>query len=134
MSMHIMQPQMTPSEPVLNQDRPHMLIVGNILQWGLQGRILPANENCWFIDFDALSAGTITRLKPQIILSPLVGDGFDAIGVVRKLSQLFYTGPYRAISGDLPNPVAVSQEVSASAPSVNFDLVILPSKQGSNRA
>lgn len=64
--------------------------------------------------------------KPDIILSPLVSEDFDAVDVAGVLSALAYDGPYRAVTDTLPDPEIISREVRNHAPYLDFDLVVLP--------
>jgi hypothetical protein len=64
--------------------------------------------------------------KPDIILSPLVSEDFDAVDVAGVLSALAYDGPYRAVTDTLPDPEIIRKKVRNHAPYLDFDLVVLP--------
>jgi hypothetical protein len=72
-----------------------------------------------------LDAGLLGAVQPDMVISALIGDGFDAIDVARRLVQLGYRGPYRALSHPLPRPGLVRAEVRAAAPDLDFDLVVV---------
>ena len=126
MSKHIVAPDFSHQEPVARAARQSILIVCDKSQWLAQGRDLSAADNCWYIEIDALTRHVIARLNPDMVLSPLVGDAFDALDVAHKLAKLAYTGPYRAVTHTIPDPNAVCNEVRATVPRLDFDLVVIP--------
>ena len=106
------------------------LVIGDMERWRAQGRNLPQLEKLVFIDLDDLDHAAIATHEPDIILSPLVSDDFDAVDVAAKLKELNFHGPYRAVTDELPDPELVRHEITNYAPSVNFDLVVLPLMAG----
>lgn len=95
-------------------------------RWKTQGRNLPNMDGLRYIDLSTLNSDVIKEEDPDIILSPLVSDDFDAVDVAGLLSDLAYNGPYRALTNDLPNPELIKSEVRHHAPQIDFDLVVLP--------
>ena len=95
-------------------------------RWKSQGRDLTDMVGLQFIDIHALDQGMINTQNPDIILSPLVSDDFDAIEVASLLSKLSYNGAYRALTDEVPNPALIKAEVRRHAPNLDFDLVVLP--------
>ncbi|EAR51008.1 hypothetical protein OG2516_03368 [Oceanicola granulosus HTCC2516] len=76
-----------------------------------------------FTSFGNLDRGLLGQIEPDIIVSPLVGPGFDALEIARRLQECGFTGCYRAIADKLPHADLVRREVRAAAPDVEFDLV-----------
>ncbi|HVG49591.1 MAG TPA: hypothetical protein VM899_15820 [Rubellimicrobium sp.] len=72
-----------------------------------------------------LDAALLDATQPDMVISALIGNGFDAIDVARRLAELGYHGPYRALSHPLPRPGLVRAEIRAAAPDLDFDLVVL---------
>ena len=79
-----------------------------------------------FTRFATLDASTIARIMPDIVLAPLLGKGFDIMDVAAHLVSLGYSGPLRAVTGQLPNPAAVLAELRANCVGLEIDLLILP--------
>ncbi len=101
------------------------LVVGDLEHWIALGRDLPFIENLQFVPFAELS-GEIIQSQPDIVLSPLSAEGFDAVDVANRLRDLNFTGPYRAIAQRVRDPEIVRQEINDHAPDINFDLLIFP--------
>lgn len=72
-----------------------------------------------------LDASLLRDAEPELVISSLLGDGFDAIDVAIRLAGLGYTGPYRVLCPPLPKPEAVRDEIRAAAPGLDFDLLIV---------
>lgn len=70
-----------------------------------------------------IDAATIAQLQPDIVLSPIVDSAFDCLDLAQILVDAAYTGRYRVITGDLPNPNLVLREVRTSFPGLNVDLL-----------
>ncbi len=102
------------------------LVVGDMARWKAQGRNLPNLEGLRFIDLSALDQNVLAKQKPDIILSPLISEDFDAVDVAGVLASLNYDGPYRAVTDIIPDPELVRKEVRNYAPHLDFDLVVLP--------
>lgn len=127
MSQHIMPFHLAAFQPIAaDSQQQHMLIICDRSRWLTQGRTLPKVKNCWYIEIQALTKRIIADLNPDIVLSPLVGIGFDVLDVAERLAEIAYTGPYRAITGAIPNPELICKEVRAAVPHLDFDLVVLP--------
>ena len=86
----------------------------------------PNNDGFQFVDIEDLNADLVNEKEPDIILSPLVGDDFDAVDVAIKLIELKFKGRYRAISDEMPDAELIRKEVRAFAPQLDFDLLLMP--------
>lgn len=126
MTKHLLPPDFTSCKPAVASGGPNMLIICDKSRWIAQGRDLPNTASCCYIEFGALTLDVLAELKPDVLLSPLVGENFDALDVARKLVKFGYHGPYRAVTNAIPNPHAVCTEVRAAALDINFDLIVLP--------
>ncbi len=105
------------------------LVIGDLARWKAQGRVLEPLEGFQFVDISDLSADFVNEREPDIILSPLVADDFDAVDVAIKLIELRFKGRYRAIADDLPDAELIRSEVQAFAPQLDFDLLLMPRVQ-----
>ncbi|KQI72863.1 hypothetical protein AN191_05765 [Loktanella sp. 5RATIMAR09] len=101
-------------------------VVGNLAHWSAEGRSVVPFDNVQFIDLRCLTAELFDTFSPDLILSPLFGDGFDAIDVAQRLVALGYQGRYRAISENMPDIGMVIKEVRTQAEGLDFDLLALP--------
>lgn len=102
------------------------LVVGDLSRWESEGRTMPVLDGFQFIKISDLSADLVQETDPEIILSPLVADDFDAVDVAEKLVLLGFQGRYRAIAPRLPNADLILEEVRGFAPQLDFDLLLLP--------
>jgi hypothetical protein len=87
---------------------------------------MPVVGGFTFADHAALNAGLLARLRPDVVLTALVGHGFDVLDIARTLGQLGFRGRYRAVVEHLPNPALIRSEVASVAPQVDFDILSLP--------
>ena len=65
----------------------------------------------------------MARIEPDTVVSSLFGRGFDAIDIAKQLYRLGFTGRYRALTGNLPNPDMIRREVAQVAPGLDFDVL-----------
>lgn len=102
------------------------LVIGNLARWCAEGRRVVPFDDVQFIDLCGLTAELLETFDPDLILSPLFGDGFDVIDVAQRLVTLRYRGRYRAISENMPDVVMIIKEVRTQAEGLDFDLLALP--------
>lgn len=77
------------------------------------------------LEIEDLTPGLIG--EAIVILSPLIGRGFDATDLAARLGREGFRGRYIAVEPEVPNPVAIMDEVASVAPTVHFDIVELRS-------
>lgn len=102
-----------------------MMIVGDLEGWRARGRALPKDDDLFFASFHDLSSGLMALWRPDIILSSLLGEGFDVIDLARKLEEIGFAGRYRVLAPGVPQPELIRDEVAYNAPSVDFDILNL---------
>lgn len=102
------------------------LVIGNMRRWASEGRLTSSLRDFSFLNFGDLNAETLKEYQPDIILSPLVGDDFDAIEIAQVLSELKFEGRYRVVSDTLPNAGIVKREVAEHADGLDFDVLLMP--------
>ncbi len=103
-----------------------IMIVGDIARWKSLGRLKGDVADCTFVEVDDLNQENLQKIAPDLVLSPLVADGFDVLDVVRSLAAAQFGGRYCAIAVHMPDPAIVLEEISAIAPDLDFDLLVLP--------
>ncbi len=77
------------------------------------------------VRFRDVDIDLVARHDPQMVLSPLVGRGFDIMDVGALLLRCGYLGPLRALTAPLPNLGAVRSEVRSHCVGLDFDLLVL---------
>ncbi|MCX8508085.1 MAG: hypothetical protein ORN49_04265 [Rhodobacteraceae bacterium] len=75
--------------------------------------------------FHALAPQLLTDQRPDLILSPLLAPDFDILDVVDRLVRIGFQGRLLAVTGCLPDAIAVQNEVRQQCDSFSFDLVEL---------
>lgn len=106
-------------------DKSTILVVGNLKAWEREGRVVPALEGFRFVEYSDLGEALLRGEAPEMVLSALMGDDYDALDVARRLDEIGFRGHYLALAEVLPNAAVVREEVKAVAPEVQFDLLVL---------
>lgn len=75
------------------------------------------------VDYDMLYPDRIS--EAMVVLSPVVGPGFDAVDVALRLVSSNYRGRYIAVSHAFPDAASIKNEVGAAAPGLPFDIIDL---------
>lgn len=107
------------------RDIPVILVVGDLRGWMRSGRQPPDLHGFHFAGIADVTAETLERIAPDVVLSALFTAEFDALDLARLLADLGFCGRYRALSQTLPRPAVIRSEVSGVAPDLDFDLFIL---------
>lgn len=102
-----------------------ILVVGKPSGWSALARRVPADEELRFVGIDDLTAARLYQMRPGLVLSPLVGEGFDAVDVAQRLASAAFQGLFRVVASSVPNPEAVRAELQAIGDEIDFDLVVL---------
>jgi len=106
------------------QRRPvSVLAVGDPDEWSQQGHQPPRDGGLAFVSYDELSEATIEQYCPTIICSPVLARAFDCVDLAALLNNLDYSGPYRAVSKDLPRPEVIVREVKQLFPGLDFGIL-----------
>lgn len=78
-----------------------------------------------FLAFHDVSAASLAVLAPDVVLSPLVADGFDCFDLAHALAEAGFRGRYRAAAVYIPDPGLVRREIRASFPDLDFDIIVI---------
>ncbi len=111
---------------VHQEDRVVTLVVGEVRRWASEGREIPYVDDLTFVDFEHLNQTTIAKVRPDVVLSPLLSDAFDAYQIVRFLASFGYVGRYRALAQYLPDMAMIRSEIRKAAPNIDFEIVMMP--------
>ncbi|OOY20626.1 hypothetical protein BMI86_08835 [Thioclava sp. DLFJ5-1] len=78
------------------------------------------------LQYDQITAQKMVKLRPELVLAPLLSERFDILDLAKRLEEFGFTGKLRAYSRPLPNIAAIRQEVRAAHPQLDFDIFTLP--------
>lgn len=76
-------------------------------------------------DINGITEDLLATCLPDLVVSPLVGRGFDCFDVAERLIAAQFKGRYRAVVETLPDPSVVRREIRAHFPDLDFDILIL---------
>ncbi len=122
--MDVSSPANTSPDPPV----PHVLVIGELARWKRAGRVVPNLEGFSFIDFVDLTGAVLHSLMPEVVLSALFGNSFDALDVAKRLNQSGFAGRYRVVAMSIPSRGLIVSEVRAVAPTLDFDILMLDEK------
>ena len=121
------QPKLKHSEDLsieLAQRRPvAVLAVGDPEEWVLHGNQPPSEGGLAFISFEQLSDTILEYFSPSIVCSPVLARAFDCIDLAAALNGFGFSGSYRAVSKDVPNPDVIVREVRQLFPKLDFEIL-----------
>lgn len=112
--------------PNLNGTRLRILAVGNVSPSVFDPDLTGAIRIVRFAD---LTPQLLADWQPEIVLSPLVGDGFDCFDLAEILTGAGFAGRYRAAVAALPDPSVVRREIAAQFPTLDFDVLVVGESQ-----
>lgn len=75
-----------------------------------------------YVAFHKLTLPLIAHIEPDLVISPLFNESFDAVEIARRLEAAGFCGRYVALAPNLPNPGVVAREVRALTPCMQFEL------------
>jgi hypothetical protein len=99
------------------------LIIGDVSRWASEGRDIAGTDNVTYAGVDEVSRALLQSHDPEIILSPLVADSFDAFDVAAILADAQFTGRYRAVSHPTIAKAVIMSEIAQIAPELDFDII-----------
>lgn len=101
------------------------LVVGDMARWNATRQIDRPSQHVRFISLELLTAEMVEGFAPDLVLSPLFAGAFDALDVARRLSEIGFTGRYRAITDSMPNIDMIRREVIEHSRGLDFDILAL---------
>ncbi len=103
-----------------------VLAVGDTEEWLRRRQPFPPGGRVILASFHDLSRELLARIKPRLVVSPLLARDFDCIDLAQILFALGYGGQYRVISGEIPNPRIVLAEIKTLCPGLDFAILQAP--------
>lgn len=93
---------------------------------GMPRHILAPDAAVGQITLAELSADALTgNAAPDLILSPMVSCGFDAMDLLSLLREAGYRGRYLVLAPAMPDIELVRAEIMAQSGEVNVDIIAL---------
>lgn len=100
-----------------------VLAIGDMRQWKQRGGNMMIGSEVVFAEFADLDRAYLELIEPTIVLSPVFAAHFDCADLAVKLSDLGFTGSYRALGTDLPKPTMIEREIRGVCPTIDFAIV-----------
>ncbi|MDX8351982.1 hypothetical protein [Cognatiyoonia sp. IB215182] len=101
------------------------LVIGDLERWAAEGRRMADAGDVDFAQIDALDGDLLKRVNPDIVLSALVADTFDAVDVALRLITCSYRGKYRAITDQEVDAPLITREIKSLSDELDFGLLVL---------
>ncbi len=118
----------TPSDATDPQESPTVLTVAlseDVLAH-LPRHVLDPQAVVARATFDKLTRSQIVGPNaPDLILSPLVQRGFDAMDLLTMLSVAGFRGRYLVLAPAAPHVTLIRSEMQNQAPELNVDIIVL---------
>ena len=91
------------------------------------------SESIVSITYASLTPATVAKVRPDLVLAPLLGAGFDIVDIGARLEAMGYRARLRAFHTPLPDAAAVVREVCSQFRGLDFALVELAGEPGVSR-
>lgn len=88
------------------------------------------SESIVSIAYASLTPVTVAKVRPDLVLAPLLGAGFDIVDIGARLAAMGYRARLRAVTPPLPDAAAVVRELSMQFRDLDFALVELAGEPG----
>jgi hypothetical protein len=99
------------------------LIIGDLLRWAAEGRDIAGSDAVIYAGLEDVTRTMLEAHDPEIVLSPLVADSFDACDVAAVLADAEFAGRYCAVSHQTTNKAVIMSEIAHIAPELDFDII-----------
>ncbi len=100
-----------------------ILIIGDVSRWATEGRDITDTEDVTYAGVDDITRDLLLSHDPDIVLSPLVADSFDALDVAAILDEARFGGRYLAVSDPTIDKAVIMAEIAQIAPDLDFDVI-----------
>lgn len=81
-----------------------------------------AGDRTAFAEFTEITPELMDALRPQVVVSSILGRNFDCVDLAEKLCEVRFTGCYRLIAHDMPQPDLVLGEIRSLFPGLRVEL------------
>ncbi len=103
---------------------PRLLAVGEPRSLQLSASGIPRDANVIFAHFANLSRAHILAVRPDVVLSPLVSEGFDCLELAIMLHAWRFGGEFWIAATRLPRPSVVLNEIRNSCPGLKVECIV----------
>lgn len=103
-----------------------ILAVGEPAEWRKSGHPTLHKSGVQFVSIDQVNETLLNHLCPTVVISPALSRRFDCIDLAQILCSHKFTGRYRAVSRELPNPTMVEREIRNLCPGLDFAILADP--------
>lgn len=81
-----------------------------------------AGDRTAFAEYGEVTPELLEALRPQVVVSSVLGRNFDCVDLAEKLSGYGFEGCYRLIAHGMPQPELVLREIRALFPELRVEL------------
>ncbi|MFD1911950.1 hypothetical protein [Halodurantibacterium flavum] len=74
--------------------------------------------------FRMLCPQILAQMRPETIVAPLFGSGYDALDLVERLAMMGYRGRLFILAPSLPRPAIVQDDLNAAADGIDVTLIL----------
>ena len=103
-----------------------VLAVGEFDLWKALGHATVTEGGVHFAGIAEVDEDLLSRVNPNLVISPILTSRFDCIDLAMRLHALGYRGKYRAIAAFVPDPAIIEREIYGFCPGLDFKVLITP--------
>ena len=81
-----------------------------------------AGDRTAFAEFSEVTSDLMEALRPQVVVSSVLGRNFDCVDLAERLSEIGFDGSYRLIAHGMPEPDLVRREIESLFPDLQVEL------------
>jgi hypothetical protein len=93
-----------------------------LLIGGAEAGALPPDVTVVALPYARVTASIIVEVRPDLVIMPLFGPGFDAIEALTQLERFGFRGEIIVRGPNLPNSRIVERELAAVVPNLKVRL------------
>lgn len=81
-----------------------------------------AGDRTAFAEFAEVTPELLDALRPEVVVSSVLGRNFDCVDMAEKLCAVGFSGCYRLIAHGMPQPNLVLREIRSLFPALHVEL------------
>ena len=98
------------------------ICIGDVLKDGGYPQSISYKPSVEILNWTALVALLSQNIHPKVVYSATMSDRFDCLDLAELLHRFEYTGNYRILVENVPNPELIRSEIGALCPGLQFEL------------
>lgn len=99
-----------------------VLAVGDVFSIRTRINADLAGDRTAFAEFSEVTPELLEALRPQVVVSSVLGRNFDCVDLAERLCDLGFDGSYRLIAHGMPEPELVRREIQSLFPDLSVEL------------